>query len=274
MALSSFIRRGVLGILIAAALPTIKPVEAQQFGFLATVSPQHQTSPLIVEDAAAPGFSDGLFGQHSIMPTDLGPFPRWQKVMARFIEQKTSKTDCAGPSALPCPIDIWNNLVAQLRTQPLAERIVAVNEFFNRLPYVPAEINWHDAGYWETPFEFLSLGGQCQDYAIAKYLALLESGVPEENLRFVVVRDLFLGLDHAITVVDVNGTALALDNQMPTVMPIVSLQQRYSPYYSLNDVAWWPYQAAPTEVAAVSAGSWRAVPPSMQFANSFNVARY
>lgn len=222
----------------------------------------------------APGFADGLLGRRvSVSPAhDAGPMPRWDKVSARFARQEhSSDAACSNRPGATCPSEIWKQLIAELKTLPLRARVERVNDVFNRVPYVPAEVNWHDITYWETPYEFIARGGQCQDYAIAKYMALLESGVAESNLRFVVVHDDQVQLDHAITVVDVDGDLLALDNQMASVVPVESLERRYSPYYALNDQGWWSYMSP-----ATSQFVWQ--PPTSNtaalFANSFRVPRY
>jgi predicted transglutaminase-like cysteine proteinase len=223
-------------------------------------------------DPTAPGFASNLLGRR-VSPSrshDVGPMPRWQKVVSRFSLQERSP-DPACSAKAECPAQIWKQIVAELKTLPLRARIERVNDIFNRVRYVPGEINWHDVAYWETPYEFIARGGQCQDYAIAKYLALLESGVPERDLRFVVVHDNQKQLDHAITVVDVDGTSLALDNQMLSVIPAQSLQKRYSPYYALNDSGWWSYMSS--DVARMT---WQ--PPTKntaaQFVSSFRVPQY
>jgi predicted transglutaminase-like cysteine proteinase len=218
----------------------------------------------------APGFADGLFGQRVTSSSDSGPMPRWQKVVLRFAQQRRSagaRCDDAGT----CASEIWKRLVEDLKTLPLEARIEHVNDFINRIPYVAAQANWHDPAYWETPYEFFEHGGQCQDYAIAKYLALLESGVPEQELRFVVVYDAQMQLDHAITVVNVDGVPLVLDNQENSIRPAIGLQQRYTPYYALNDLGWSPYTSskAPTVAWQAPARNTAAV-----FVSSFRVAKY
>ena len=225
-------------------------------------------------DSTAPGFADSLLGRHvSASPSnDAGPMPRWRKVVTRVSQQEHSLDPaCSSTARATCPAQVWKELVAELRTLPVRTRVERVNDVFNRVPYVPAEVNWHNVGYWETPYEFIAHGGQCQDYAIAKYLALLESGVPEKDLRFVVVHDNEVQLDHAITVVDVDGVSLALDNQMASVIPTKFLERRYSPYYALNDQGWWSYMPAGAMQVA-----WQ--PPTANeaahFVSSFRVPRY
>ena len=73
-------------------------------------------------------------------------------------------------------------LIDQLKGHDLREQIEMVNQAMNRHPYITTMQNWHRSMYWETAFEFLRYGGQCQDYAIAKYLLLRSAGVSNEAL--------------------------------------------------------------------------------------------
>jgi predicted transglutaminase-like cysteine proteinase len=180
----------------------------------------------------------GLFGRSEIHSADIAPFTKWDGVVAR---SDASSVDAGA----------WRTLVAELKALPLRQRVERANEVLNRVRYVAAEANWHDANHWETPSEFLARGGQCQDYAIAKFLALEQSGVPEEALRFAVVRDSLHGADHAVTIVYLDGEALVLDNQAPSVLPDTALPH-YTPYYSINRLGWWyplPAKAEPTRMA-------------------------
>jgi predicted transglutaminase-like cysteine proteinase len=200
-----------------------------------------ETAPPIVQ-APDPGFADGLFGYRALPPAITHSFPRWQKVIDRFVEQRANPAPfCVDGSDTTCAPILWQHLVAELSNLPLKERVERVNDFFNRVPYVTAESNWGDPSYWETPYEFLMHGGQCQDYAIAKYLALRESGVSEDAILFVVVHDGDDDVDHAITVVNIDGEPVALDSQLSKLTRTADLTERYSPYYSVNDAGWWLY---------------------------------
>jgi len=108
--------------------------------------------------------------------------------------------------------------------------------------------------YWETAFEFLRHGGQCQDYAIAKYLLLREAGVPANLMRMVVLRDAAIGLDHAVLAVYVDGEPMLLDNLHAGIVP-ASEASNYHPYYSINENGWWYHFGgqAMTQVAAAAA---------------------
>ena len=67
--------------------------------------------------------------------------------------------------------------------------------------------------YWAPPLiSFRHLAGDCEDYAIAKFVALWEAGVPAQDLRIVIMRNIFYGGDHAVAAAKLNGHWLMLDN--------------------------------------------------------------
>jgi predicted transglutaminase-like cysteine proteinase len=195
------------------------------------------------EEAAARDGGTGLFGTREVFSADLAPFRKWDDVIARATRelddpQAYCRTVQPGQD---CVAGRWRSLVAALAALPLRERVRHVNAVLNRVPYVAAMANWHEPEHWESPFEFLAKGGQCEDYAIAKLLALEASGVSEDLLRLAVVRDTWRSADHAVAVVFVDGAALVLDNQSPEVAPAAA-RGRYVPYYSINRSGWWYHQ--------------------------------
>lgn len=67
---------------------------------------------------------------------------------------------------------------------------------------------------WASPLmSFASGAGDCEDYAIAKYVALREMGASEADLRLVIVHDRVANEDHAVTAVRHEGHWLILDNK-------------------------------------------------------------
>ena len=87
---------------------------------------------------------------------------------------------------------------------------------------------------WTAPIQTLTAGaGDCEDYAIAKYVALEEAGVAEEDLRLVVVRDTRRREDHAVVAVRVDGRWLVLDNRWLALVEDVELEN-YLPMFEMN----------------------------------------
>jgi predicted transglutaminase-like cysteine proteinase len=219
------------------------PLASSCLGILIFLSVLFPQAPAM--SAAGPaGDRSGLFGTHEVFSSDLRPFTKWARVVARMERELSHpRQSCQGAGAAgACVADRWQALVAELRTLPARDRVLRANEILNSIPYVSAMSNWHDPGYWETPFEFLARGGQCEDYAIAKIAALAASGFPARDLRLVVVRDRLSGLDHAVAIAYVDGTPLLLDNQSKAV-EAASQVDRYVPYYSINSDGWWYHQA-------------------------------
>ena len=204
-----------------------------------------------------------LFGTSEVFSSDNSAFFKWTGVMARFeAEQRHAARSCIiaadpSPSAHPsttaedCPPAQWQALVAELAGLEPRAMLERVNAVINGHPYIPSQRNWGESNYWETPFEFLRKSGQCQDYAVAKYLLLRAAGMPADQLRIVVLRDETLGLDHAVTVAYVDGEALLLDNQIRNVVPAAGVHH-YRPYYSINEQGWWLHHGPRARYAAVN----------------------
>jgi predicted transglutaminase-like cysteine proteinase len=99
-------------------------------------------------------------------------------------------------------------------------RIDAVNRRVNAaLRYRSDADQWSVADRWSAPLEASNTGsfdtgfGDCEDYAIAKYVALREAGVETADLRLLLVHDKMARLDHAVLAIRNDGRWLMLDNR-------------------------------------------------------------
>ena len=215
-----------------------------------TPQPTALSAPLV---QATPTAQQTMFPPQEIYSSNLSYFTRWTDVESRFAAQQQPGA-CVATADGNCAESQWTAFVDDLRARPIADRVEHANEYLNAVRYVPATENWGSVSYWETPFEFLARGGQCQDYAISKYLALQASGVPDTDLRVAVVHDRQSHADHAVLIVTINGQDFVLDNQTTTVDPLQDVT-RYRAYYAINDSGWWAYfdptrQFGATQVAA------------------------
>src|SRR5690606_36392050 len=99
--------------------------------------------------------------------------------------------------------------------------------------------NYGMRDHWETPMEFLKRGkGDCEDYAMAKYISLRALGFRQDQMRMVIVFDHVMQMPHALLIVENDGESLVLDNQNPAVLSADDVS-RYKPIYSISQVAWW-----------------------------------
>ena len=196
-----------------------------------------------------------IFGAEERQSDDITPFTNWTRVIARAQHELATATTVCPPGLWDgCEPEEWRDALQAMAGMGLRQKLEYANAAMNRHAYVPSLVNWGTSNYWETPFEFLRRNGQCQDYAIAKFLLLRAAGVPNDRMRLVVVRDTISRLDHAVLVVAVDGEALVLDNQAATVLPVEAVR-RYIPYYSINESAWWQHAGLPVRTASRTTGN-------------------
>ena len=135
----------------------------------------------------------------------------------------------------------WQELLRTDRTDSDRAKIERVNRFFNRLNFVDDALHWHKADYWATPVEFLaSEGGDCEDFAIAKYFTLLDLGIDEHKLTLTYVKALKLNQAHMVLTYYPSPKAepLVLDNLVEAILPS-SERTDLLPVYSLNGSGLW-----------------------------------
>ena len=180
----------------------------------------------------------GLFGSREIKAGSLKPFPKWTEMLVRAQEEREAEAGCEPGILTRCPWQDWKAFLAGLEGLTEMEQLQRVNREVNRRRYILDPPNWGVPDYWATPLQFFRKNGDCEDYAIVKYISLRQLGFPESALRVLVLNDLNLGVPHAILVVDWQGKQLLLDNQIPEVVEAAKVRH-YQPIYSINESAWW-----------------------------------
>ncbi len=179
-----------------------------------------------------------LFGTSERSSTDLSSFTKWTGMFDRFTQEVT-----AGRSQEA--IQKWRKALAAFRGLPLQDMARDVNDMMNKVRYIGDNRNWGKSDYWETPVEFLTKGGDCEDFAIAKYVSLRALGVPDKAMRVAIVRDLQKNIPHAVLIVYTSQGPMVLDNQIKT-MTKASEIKHYKPIFSINQTAWWLHSDRPT----------------------------
>ena len=140
----------------------------------------------------------------------------------------------------------------RFKGQPLVAMAAGVNKMMNKKPYIVDSKLWGQSDYWATPVEFMAKGGDCEDYAIAKYTALRALGVPDERLRVAIVQDLKKNIPHAVLIVYTDEGPYALDNQSQSLVDGSHLK-RYKPIFSINRQAWWLHtKPSGTQIASAN----------------------
>jgi predicted transglutaminase-like cysteine proteinase len=178
-----------------------------------------------------------LWGATGTYSNNLGNFKKWRGEMDRY---RNELQTCGMPQ---CNKPKWAQIIGALKGLDPAGQAMEIQKQLgtDRFRYTQDIINWRLNDYWETPFEFIRVNGDCEDYAVSKYWALRAAGVPADSLQIVVLQDLNLGVAHAVLVVDLQGQQLLLDNQISKVVQTGTIQH-YQPVYSVNEDGWWQYR--------------------------------
>ena len=149
-------------------------------------------------------------------------------------------------SGVPVRLHAWQDFVQRIHSQPPSGRemsnevalLAPVNQFFNRTPPISDRELWHVDDYWATPAEMLSAnGGDCEDYAIAKYFALKELGVPVAKLRLVYARTWYAANEAHMVLAyydSPDADPLILDN-LDGVISSAASRPDLTPVYTFND---------------------------------------
>lgn len=184
-----------------------------------------------------------LFGAGERRSENLTAFTKWSDMFARFDKHLRQSSSHGVIAKMKSDLENFSGL-------SLSAMAEGVNKLMNKQKYILDSQNWGKSDYWATPVEFLTRGGDCEDYAIAKYVALRALGVGEERMRIAIVHDNLKNIPHAILIVYSSEGALVLDNQNQDVLKADSLKSRYRPIFSINRTAWWLHTAPEATLVA------------------------
>lgn len=184
--------------------------------------------------------SVALFGKSETRASSVHYFPKWVRVLENSpVELENMDLLCDEKNTrFFCNLKEWTGFVDDLKEMSAREKIDKVNRFANEKEYIIDQINWGVEDYWETPGEFLMKNGDCEDYAIIKYMSLLRLGFSPDNMRIVILNDNNLGVIHAVLAVYHDDEVLILDNQISRVTSHKRIFH-YTPIYSINEYNWW-----------------------------------
>ncbi len=172
-----------------------------------------------------------LFGSSEIRSKDISSFTKWTTVMARFEQQmKTAGGDTQ--------MVAWKSHLQSLSNASAREKVAAVNNYINQISYIEDIKNYGKSDHWATPVEFFRKGGDCEDFAIAKYASLRALGFSTDQLRIAIVQDKIKNIAHAILIVYSEEGTYVLDNQDKRLRYAAEVN-RYQPVFSINATNWW-----------------------------------
>jgi predicted transglutaminase-like cysteine proteinase len=154
-----------------------------------------------------------LFGMET-EPVAGAVSAKWRAVKADIDHEQQVLARCHAQEACPAVAQELLDIVAEGAGRSGRARVGLINRAVD-LAITPTrdEAQWGVADHWSPPFETLqSRRGDCEDYAIVKYVALLQAGLSHEDVRIVILRNVLQKEDHAAVAARVDGQWLILDN--------------------------------------------------------------
>jgi predicted transglutaminase-like cysteine proteinase len=217
-----------LGLLLSVSR-FINPVHASGHSASSFRAANHVSPASMIEDRtdavpAAPQLGAGqptlLFGVDT-EPVADGELPeRWHRVKAEIARDLETVARCHanGPCIAAAPALIA--IIAEGVGHSGRARIAMINRAVNlAIRPVSDQAQWGVPDRWSAPLETLqSSRGDCEDYAIVKYAALLGAGISESDVKVVIFKNLLPREDHAALAVHVDGQWLILDNRTLTLV--------------------------------------------------------
>ena len=185
---------------------------------LASLAPTSDAATLLSPGAATMlRASAEPFGLSSTVLTYGGLRNKWLGVARELDDERVQlalcdgdRNHCVSPAALQL-LAIVDNARARAGRARLGEINRAINLAIRPMSDLA---QYGQVDVWSPPLVTLAHGaGDCEDYAIAKLVALHLAGVAEDDLRIVVMRDMLSGEDHAVVATRLDGHWLMLDNR-------------------------------------------------------------
>jgi predicted transglutaminase-like cysteine proteinase len=178
------------------------------------------------------------FGLSASRVSSGGLREKWMGVERKLDDERVQlalcdgdRARCVSPAALQ-----FLAIVDNARAREGRARLGEINRAINLAIRPMSDMaQYGQIDVWSSPLDTFATGaGDCEDYAIAKFVALGMAGVSPDDLRIVVVRDTIYGEDHAVTMARLEGRWLTLDNRRMAMVEDADLRNS-RPLFVIDD---------------------------------------
>jgi predicted transglutaminase-like cysteine proteinase len=177
--------------------------------------------------------TDGLPALNESPPASKAPFGvvafrapegilwhKWRALEADISEDHAVLEHCrTSPDACRPNAAQFLQLITAVRARSGRGQLDEANRAVNMVIRYVSDFAQHgEADHWSAALAtFATRKGDCEDYAIAKYVALTEAGFPRDDLQLVLLRNRAARQDHAVLAARLDGRWLLLDNRFSTL---------------------------------------------------------
>jgi predicted transglutaminase-like cysteine proteinase len=193
------------------------------------------------------GGSTEPFGLSAAVLSAGGLWNKWRDVERKLGDERVQlalcdgdRDGCVSPAALQLLA-----IVDTARAREGRARLGEINRAINLAIRPMSDLaQYGEIDVWSSPLVTFAHGaGDCEDYAIAKLVALRLAGIAPDDLRIVIMRDI-RGEDHAVAAVRLDGHWLMLDNRRMAMIEDTNIRN-YRPTFVIDQDSVMQYVDAP-----------------------------
>jgi predicted transglutaminase-like cysteine proteinase len=188
---------------------------------LASLTPSNFATDAQPPQKEAPPAGKEPFGLFTFRAPEGMLWRKWRSLEADMTKEQIVLDQCrADAESCPSYAAQFLRLIDAVKAKSGQARLDEANRAVNAAIRYVSDLAQHgEADRWSAPLASFATGkGDCEDYAIAKYVALREAGFPRDELRLVLVRDRAVRQDHAVLAAHLDDRWLILDNRRSEVI--------------------------------------------------------
>jgi predicted transglutaminase-like cysteine proteinase len=232
--------RALRAVMLACGLAWLGPAAGLAAGAPGPSGPSDGT-----EKSAEPF---GLFASHlaggRLREKWLGVQARLDDEMVQIALCEGDRERCVSPSALR-----FLAIIDAAKAREGRARLGEINRAINLAIRPLSDLaQYGEIDLWSPPLATLARGaGDCEDYAIAKFVALQLAGVAPDDLRIVIMHDTIRDEDHAVAAARLDGRWLTLDNRRMVMVEDAQVRN-HQPTFVIDRDGVKRYREAPMPV--------------------------
>ena len=170
-------------------------------------------------------------------------WPAWQSTLDRHQTERAALHECLR-NETQCTRRLKGLRLVLLKGADLTreQQVRLVNRYINRQRYIEDRVSSQSGAgnQWETLTGFLRDGGDCEDFAVAKYFILRELGVDADDMRIVIGKEPQRASHHAMLAIRFDDDVLLLEND--NTIRRNGKQEINRFVYALNERSIWDHE--------------------------------
>lgn len=198
-------------------------------------------------------FAEPFSRAATTLPDDNALSEKWRHVVREIDDEMLvialcaeDNSHCAAPAARK-----FLDIVAAGKAKHGRARAGEINRALNLAIRPRSDLSLYgETDVWRAPLALIEIGaGDCEDYAIAKFVALRAAGFASSDLRLIIMRDTLRQEDHAVASVRLDGRWWLLDNRRMAMVEDVQLPH-HQPLFVIDLNGVRHYRDAPVMAGA------------------------